>query len=420
MEGVNEEKHLAPKMARPAVNGFRFMVLLVVAATAACRGEAPGQSEATVSHLIDSLTPMVEESAGLAFKTEPRWALRDEVQLRSYLEAKFAEQLPPELLANLQATYRLLGLVPDTVEVAQLLLDVLQDQVLGFYEPDSATLFIVSENRDPTFLRLTVAHELVHALQAQYLPLDSLLDERGDNDRTMARQAILEGHANFASFALIAGDRINTKEFWDLARQQGREATAQSLPHVPLILRETVLFPYMEGAEFIRWWRQGPLADTVPFGNRTPISTEQVIHPERYLAGEVPVELLFPDSSDAVLYQDDLGEFELRVLHAVMYDQVQANLDLPMGWNGDRYRLYSGPDGPALVWFTAWDDARFAERFASTTGARLAGLARARPGYHGELTRLEGTDVPIVRIIIAPEGWECPGGCTVTIVGSGS
>ncbi len=390
-------------------------VVAVLLLTAACRGEAPGQTDASVGHLVDSLTPLVQESAGLPFKTPPQWALRDEAQLQTYLVATFQEQLPPDLIDNLQTVYRLFGLVPDSVEVAELLLDVLQDQVLGFYEPDSAMLFIVSENRDPTFLRLTVAHELVHALQAQYLPLDSLLEDRSDNDRTMARQAILEGHANFASFALIAGDQVDSKDFWDLAREQGRQATAQSLPHVPLILRETVLFPYMEGAEFIRWWRHSPLADTLPFGDRTPISTEQIIHPERYLAGEAPAPLAFADSSDAVRYQDGLGEFEMRVLHAVMYDQVQANLDLPIGWNGDRYRLYSTPNGPALVWLTAWDDLRFADRFAATTGARLAAEGQSRPGYQGSVDRLTAGDIPVVRVMIGPVGWSCPDGCDVTI-----
>ena len=43
-----------------------------------------------------------------------------------------------------------------------------------------------------------LAHELVHALQHQYIPLDSIMRQPGDNDRLAAAQAILEGQATLA------------------------------------------------------------------------------------------------------------------------------------------------------------------------------------------------------------------------------
>ena len=151
------------------------------------------------------------------------------------------------------------------------------------------------------------------------------------------------------------------------------------------------------------WWSSGSLADTMPYGPRMPVSTEQVLFPTRYLAGETPVPMSFADSSDAVMYQDGLGEFEIRVLHARLAGQTKAHTNSPIGWNGDWYRVYSSREGPALVWYTAWDNTRSADRFAGGTGAMLAGLPRA--GNRGDVESTVVGGVPLVRVIIAPTGW---------------
>ena len=111
---------------------------------------------------------------------------------------KLDEELPPKRLHGLETTYRLFGLLPDTLQLRPLLIDLYTEQVAGFYDPDSATLFGV-EGADRTQLSLVLAHEMIHALQGQHLPLDSILDARENNDRLSAAQAILEGQATLAS-----------------------------------------------------------------------------------------------------------------------------------------------------------------------------------------------------------------------------
>ena len=73
----------------------------------------------------------------------------------------------------------------------------------GYYDPDSATLFGVA-GADRAQLRLVLAHEMVHALQGQYLPLDSILKATASNDRLTAAQSILEGQATLASIEVLA------------------------------------------------------------------------------------------------------------------------------------------------------------------------------------------------------------------------
>ncbi len=379
-----------------------------------CRGRPIDADRSTeIQHLVDSLVPLVEEASGLLFATPPQWAFRTAEQLRDFLQNKFREQLPPEVLNGLETAYRLLGFIPDTLQLDPLFLDVLSQQVQVFYEPDSATLYLVEDAQLGTVI--TLSHELVHALQDQHLPLDSLLDPSTPNDRLMALQAILEGQAQFVSISLIAEKQAQQDGFWDLAADETRRAAVGQLGDVPLVLRESLLFPYLDGARFMAWWSSGPLADTMPYGPRMPVSTEQVLFPDRYLAGEVPVHLSFTDSSDAVLYQDGLGEFEIRVLHAQLTGQTRAHANSPIGWNGDWYRAYRSPQGPALVWYTAWDDARSADRFAEGTAALLAGLPRA--GVRGAVERTVVGGVPLVRVIVAPIDWPAWGSPPAVAVG---
>jgi len=388
----------------------RLLVGLAAAIpAAACRGPAAGATgAAAVGHLVDSLTPLVENVTGLTFRTPPRWATRDREQLRRYLAAKVAEQLPPDRLANVRTTYGLLGLIPDTLDLYPLLVDLLTQQVLGFYDPDSLTLFVVEGGiAGEAGARITVAHELIHALQDQYLPLDSLLRDDRDNDRAMARQAILEGQANYASLRLLAPpEALDKAGFWELAAERGREEAAKTLV-APLIIRESVLFPYFDGARFFDWWSRSPLADTVPYGPRMPSSTEEVLHPARFLAGDVPLTVAFVDSTPDVRYQDDLGEFEIQVLRAVLLSHQRPTTDMPIGWGGDRYRLFASPAGPALVWFLAWDSARDADRFAAGTADLLVRHVRdTRPGYRAEAERLTVDGIPVVRMVLAPAAWD--------------
>ena len=387
-------------------------VLLTAAlAFGACRGEArqtQARDEQDLARLVDSLRGPVERATGLRFTSPPRSAMRSRDQVRAYLIGKLDEELPPKRLHGLETTYRLFGLLPDTLQLRPLLVDLYTEQVAGFYDPDSATLFGV-EGADRTQLRLVLAHELIHALQGQHLPLDSILDARENNDRLSAAQAILEGQATLASLEVLAPgqDVAQNPQFWELYREQVRQQQS-SMPvfrRAPLVLRETLIFPYLQGAEFMHWWEsQG--RDSMPYGVRMPVSTEQVLHPDRYGRGDAPVPIAFPPEP-GVVYEDVLGESEIRVILATLAGSDEVQTVVPIGWGGDRYRLYEPADGPALIWYVVWDDARSAERFLrSAAGLRTT----ARQGYRAALESLTVGGRPVTRYVLAPAAWESWGG----------
>jgi hypothetical protein len=382
-------------------------LLFVLALLLACRGEAPSSKVGPdqLQHLVDSLQAPVARVTGLEFKSKPRSALRSRGEVRAYLVRKLDQELPPAKMQGLEAAYRLFGLLPDTLELRSLLLDLYTEQVAGYYDPDSATLFGVAD-ADPAQLRLVLAHEMVHALQGQYLALDSILHQPSNNDRLSAAQAVLEGQATLVSIDVLAsGQNVSSNpEFWEMYRDQVKEQQS-AMPvfaKAPLVVREALIFPYLAGAEFMHWWSESRWKDSVPYGPRMPLSTEQILSPDRYARGDTPVTLAFP-ADTAILYEDVLGEAEVRVLMAQLAKSSSVGPRSAIGWGGDRYRIYRTQDGPALVWYIVWDDSRAAERFIWGYGGKLRPTARI--GYRTILENLELEGKPATLYVLAPEAW---------------
>ena len=386
---------------------YRFLSLLAVAA---CAGDASvAQTDAEVRRIADEVIPRVEAAVGLEFKTRPTMATRSREQVTRYLVAKLDAELPPDTLERVVLAYRLFGLVPDTLDLRVLLLDLLAEQVVGYYDPDSTTLYIV-EGTDPFFIRTVLAHELVHALQGQYMPLDSILHLQRQNDRRTAAQAVLEGQATLASLqAILSQERLEQLgDFWGDVRQSLRQEQEASMPAfsaAPLVIREELLFPYLAGAEFMRWF-QSAFPDTVPYGPRLPVSTEQIIHPEKYRDADRPVTLRFVESvgAGAVVYEDTWGEFTTRIVLAELTGSESMGNAGARGWDGDRYAIFETDDGHALVWWSVWDSVQAAEKFARMV-ERSWPEKRVQPGRRWTLRRTTVEGVPAVVLVDAPVGW---------------
>ena len=373
----------------------------------ACRGERPGPTgQDTLSRMVDSLRGRVEAATGLQFKSPPRSGMRTREQVRAYLLQKLDEELPPAKLEGLETAYRLFGMLPDTLDLRPMLLELYTEQVAGYYDPDSAMLFGVT-GADPTHLRVVVAHEMVHALQGERMPLDSILSDKSNNDRLAAAQSILEGQATLGGMKALfppGVDPTEDPEFWSAYAEQIRAGQA-SMPvfaKAPLVVREALIFPYLAGAEFMHWWETSPFRDSVPYGPRMPVSTEQVLHPERYAQHDAPVSLSFASASD-VLYEDVLGESEVRVLMAQLTGASEVRVTTAVGWGGDRYRVYRTPAGPALTWYAVWDDKRSADQFVQRYGPKLR--STDRKGYSATFDNVDLDGKFAARYVLAPSGW---------------
>ncbi|HEX9693296.1 MAG TPA: hypothetical protein VGA22_14480 [Gemmatimonadales bacterium] len=380
---------------------FRRFVGLLASTLVAC-----GQSEPSFREVIDesatTLIPKVERVVGLPFKQRPRLEVRTEAQVAQYIANRIAEDLPRERVEEVTVAYRLFGLIPDSLDVARLYEELLREQVAGYFDPDSNALFMI-EGTDPTLVTFTLGHELVHALQAQYVDLRALLDPRAPNDRSTAAQAVMEGQATWAGLRLLVSDDnlAALGDFEDLVRDaiESQRAQLPVFTSAPLVIREALLFPYVGGATFMQRFAQ-QFPDTVPFGDRLPITTEQVLHGDRYADGDRPVELTF--AADAVRFQDDLGEFETGLLLWELSGSRSVGSAGAFGWDGDRYAvLDAGPGDRALVWWSVWDGADQADRFATL----IRRYWRTRPGREMRLQRAELGGQAAVGVVDGPREW---------------
>jgi hypothetical protein len=225
---------------------------------------------------------------------------------------------------------------------------------------------------------MTVTHELVHALQDQYVNLDSLQFLRG-NDRKMAAQAVFEGEALYEQFA-ANGVELNVPGGWNRVRAMMRKSqTAMPIfAAAPPLIRETLLFPYLDGAEFIKTYK-ARRGHAVPFADM-PQSTEQILHPETAYFGtrDAPTPVSFAPFTSArtragmtPVFDDDLGEFETSIL-AFGLPADSAPRQLAEGWDGDHYLLFATPQGNALAWASVWDSPAQAHRVQAALERRIA------------------------------------------------
>lgn len=391
------------------------------ASDTAGRGEPQASSQAQVEAIAKDVIPRVERAVGLKFRTPPRLAVRSRQQVHGYLTAKLDEDLPPEELEQVTVAYRLFHMLPDTLELRSLLVALYSEQVVGYFDPDSATLYVV-DRADPIQLKLVLAHELVHALQGQYLKLDSMLSIRKHNDRRNATQAVMEGQATLASIVAMMPEQDVTAmpDFWNQYRETVREEQ-QRMPvfsKAPAIVREGLIFPYLAGADFARWFAI-QFRDTVPFGPRLPVSTEQILHPDRYLAGDRPAELRFT-RGPRPRYDDNLGEFETRVLLTVLSGSEAVGSAGAMDWAGDRYGVFdvAGDGERALVWWTVWDSEAAARRFTNLLNRHWT--KHATSGRKFTIEQGKVGDRPAVTLVDAPPawaGWKTPPGVVEVLGG---
>jgi hypothetical protein len=122
----------------------------------------------------------------------------------------------------------------------------------------------------------------------------------------------------------------------------------------PMLLQETLLFPYLSGAEFTRRFKLAH-PGKVPYG-RLPVSTEQVMHFEKYEANESPVGITLPAPLvGSRVYENDLGEFETRLFLFQPLQDLGTAARSAEGWGGDRYVVVGLPAGAGIAWVTVWD-----------------------------------------------------------------
>ncbi len=347
--------------------------LLAAAVTLAACGRRNGKTgQGPYADMVADAVPKIEKAVGVPFKTPPKLEVRTREQVRDFLIKKFDEGTPAAEVAGQEAAYKAFGLIPDTLNLRKFLVDLLTEQIIGYYDPSAKVLYVVKGAPDD-LVSVTVTHELVHALQDQYVNLDSLQHLTGDNDREMAIQAVIEGEATYEQMSIMTGGQNIATLMpggWDRVREMIRESQSSQpvFASAPEVIQEELLFPYLSGAEFMRRFKAHepgklPLTDL-------PVSTTQILHEPAFFGTprDVPAAVTLPATVGRTIYENDLGEFDTRLfLYRHTHDQTLA-VSAAEGWDGERFRILAEPSGTAVVWVTVWHTPVEAARFVDALG----------------------------------------------------
>ncbi|HWS88625.1 MAG TPA: hypothetical protein VN282_16745 [Pyrinomonadaceae bacterium] len=300
------------------------------------------------------------------------------------------------------------GMLPEGTDLASLAVSFTAVTAGATYSPLDKQVLLVSERgaaRDPGLL----THEFVHALQDQHFDLLRMVLARPFSfDREEAAFALIEGDAVSVERRFTQGEAWARKSVEVLTREED-ERYAQYRKGIgaffPPLLTETFIFRYRDGLHFVETLRRvRPAVNLDEVFRRPPQSSEQVLHPEKYLSGEPPREVefdldAFADEGWRPAATTPLGEIGVRglLLAGVSVEEAKR---AAAGWGGDRSFVFEREGhAPLFVWRTAWDTPRDAQEFFRAYNQLLQ--QRAAPGAaksESEREWREGASVTRVRL----------------------
>ncbi len=384
------------------------VLLLAVSATAGCgsREESAGTSpdaattaaaSATVPSrnvTVESITQTVSSIRGLPIRKGIDVQYRDPADIRQDMQKEIDREYPPRELDVEERTMKMMGLIDPDVKLRDALSQLLGEEVAGYYDDDTKELVIVSNQRELTAMNeVTLSHEVTHALQDQNFDLKKISPEdTGNDDEDLARLALIEGDATltmqeYTQRQLSGWDQLGL----GLESMGGAGAITEAPPY----LDDVLSFPYVKGMDFVTALKRKGGWDLVNQAyRRPPDSTEQILHPEKYLAGEEPVPVNIP-ALDAAggwqqKYETVMGEFDLQELLLPDLSTAQAK-QAAAGWGGGKLRYYEDGSGRSMVVMVVdFDTAPDAAEFAR---AMKAGLENR---YQGKFGPEAGASAPVL------------------------
>jgi hypothetical protein len=331
---------------------------------------------------------------GLAILRPIAFEVRDREAIRGYARASLADQMPSAQWKAYEALLVHTGMIPPGTDLEGLVVGLYAEQIAGYYDPPRET-FYLADWLPQLLQRGVVAHEVTHALQDQHFDLERwLTDVPPTEDGSLARAAVAEGDAMAAMIAYLlepmgAGVE-DLPPLSDLIGGQGAVAGAYpSFEAAPEALQRLLLFPYVEGSDFVREALARGGWDAVDRLYRDPpASSEQILHPDRYFdARDEPraPALAGEEAGPEPLTEGSWGEFGTRLALAAALADTALPALAASGWDGDRFALWSEPHGGLrYVWVSVWDSPAFAERFAEAYAQaatdRTPGSARITTG----------------------------------------
>jgi hypothetical protein len=365
--------------------------------------------------LVDELIKFSSQETGLPIKSTVKRKITNRAEVESYLKEKFNDDEGAKRMQRDEIVLKKFGLLDRDFALKPFLLELLTEQVEAYYDSRTKTVnmldWVSIDEQKPV-----LAHELTHALQDQHVDLEKWddqtpdevsLEAAGDSDHLVkdeldtARDAVVEGQATAVMMDYIlkplGKSLVKDPEVMDFVKQQMSSTDSSPvLARAPLLLSESLLFPYREGLSFEQdvWMDQGQAAAFPGTLDRPPTSSWEIMNPRKYEQKSTPTIPLLPNIHPLLdkLYKPydigQVGQLDLHIL-AGIYGGEDAARDLTPAWNGGIYwagqRLsattaaeQSSTNSLALFYLSNWKNAAsaqaFAQMYANQLGRKYSGL----------------------------------------------
>ncbi|NUN50760.1 MAG: hypothetical protein HUU15_18290 [Candidatus Brocadiae bacterium] len=320
---------------------------------------------------------------GLEFKKAPRVQFWDADKLKKLMVEDFEKELPDDKAEKLTTTMAAFGLVPKDYALKKEILELMLEQIAGFYHPEKKILCLIEGKSGAGMEQdIVTIHELNHAMQDQHFDLTRLTNlTLANDDMATAFKALVEGEATMVMFDHVLEqqggmtcDQVPGIEGLIEAQMKGGGAAAggEKLARAPLAIRESLVGAYIDGFKWcVALKRDGGWDAINATWTDIPVSMEQILHPEKYLERDMPQTVTLPKTFGAyegweTVSENTHGEFSVRmILLTLKPKSPKSGAEAAAGWDGDSYRVLRKDGTVVTAWATVWDTETDAREFAS-------------------------------------------------------
>ena len=355
----------------------------------------------------------LETILGVPFKNKVAMEVQSSEDFRAYVRRSLDRQFGKDGAKNYVKALVALGALERPVDLNSTILGLMEDQALAHYDPEKRTFYLLMTNMPPMFIDPIASHELCHAFQDQYHDLYTFLEKdveriRDNGDAALARQSLVEGQATLvmtiwmimrnsgtdrlgaaefmAAAALKIEDSMELETMIEMSETQfgksGNEAdpimaSMKNLRETPRYFVEPLMASYIAGALMVEQVKsKGGWKAVEALYNRPPLSSEQVLHPEKMGGQDEPIDVRLPELKGLMpegwrlLVNDVMGEEGIRVFLKIWQqkgaEDPTAAASAAAGWGGDRYYYFENEATGKhfLVWKTVWDTGQDAGEFS--------------------------------------------------------
>lgn len=388
---------------------------------------------------VDEIMKFSSEESGLPVKSTVKRQLTTRAAVESYLEQRFSDDKDSKRLQRDEIVLKKFGLLDRDFALRPFLMELLKEQIEAYYDTKTKTVNLL-DWVEPDEQKPVLAHELTHALQDQHSNLEKWDNQTPDDVSTTAvedqehltkdemdaaRDAVSEGQATAVMMDYflkpLGKSLVKDPEVLEIIRQHmSASADSPVMSRAPLLLSESMLFPYRDGLSFEQdvWMDQGRTAAFEGALDRPPTSTWEILNPRDYEKKLIPPVPLLPDIHPLVdkLYRPydigQIGELDVQIM-TQLFGSENSSRGLTSAWDGGLYwagqlRSATTPaeldstKSLAIFYLSDWRNSASAEEFAqlyvNNLGRKYSsvkpdhGAEKSAPSEDGSVEQVFSTD----------------------------